>query len=174
MKKRRAVYALSLCALMTAFAAAAAQISIPITVIPFTLSVMAVMLCGLLLPPGYAVLSMLCYIALGAMGLPVFAGFSGGVAVLFAKTGGFIFSYPLMALLISYLARKTRLPKTLICLLSLPVCYGLGAGYFAFVTARTVREALSLAVLPFIPFDIVKCFLAALCHRLIEKAVKKP
>ena len=120
-RKHSTVYYLSVSALMTAFVAAAAQISLRILVIPFTASIIAVMLCGLLLPPFYAVLSMLSYILLGAAGLPVFANFSGGVTILFAQTGGFILSYPLMALLIATLSRKTKLPKALVCFLSLKI-----------------------------------------------------
>ena len=49
----------------------------------------------------------------------------------------------------------------------------MGAGYFAFITENAPDKALRLTVLPFIPFDVVKCFLTAFCYRLIKRALKE-
>ena len=68
-------------ALMAALTAVGAQISIPLpfTLVPFTLQVLMVVLAGLLLGARYGALSQVVYLMLGAIGLPVFAGFTGGL-----------------------------------------------------------------------------------------------
>src|SRR5215218_2077423 len=80
-------------------AAVAAQIAIPLpfSPVPFTLQVLAVILSGLLLGPRYGALAQVVYVLLGAVGVPVFAQFSGGLGVVLGPTGGYILSYPLAA-----------------------------------------------------------------------------
>jgi len=82
---------------MTRSALMAAQISIPLEPVPFTLQVLAVVLAGLLLGPRYGALAMAVYVLVGAVGVPVFAGFRGGLSVLFGDTGGYLLAYLLAA-----------------------------------------------------------------------------
>ena len=86
-------------ALMAAVTAVAAQITIPLpfSPVPFTLQVLAVILSGLLLGPRHGALSQVVYVLVGAVGVPVFAQFSGGLGVVLGPTGGYILSYPLAA-----------------------------------------------------------------------------
>lgn len=84
-------------ALMVAVTAVAAQIVIPLFPIPFTLQVFAVVLAGLLLGPRYGALAMAIYLLVGAVGVPVFAGFKGGLGIILGPTGGYLVSYPLAA-----------------------------------------------------------------------------
>src|SRR5215216_5325541 len=88
-------------ALMAAVTAVAAQITIPLpfSPVPFTLQVLAVILSGLLLGPRHGALAQAIYILVGAVGAPVFAGFSGGLGVILGPTGGYIVSYPIAAAL---------------------------------------------------------------------------
>jgi|GEM_PF-104071 len=87
--------------MFTALICVLSQIIIPIQPVPFSLSILAIFLTGSLLTPGYAFLSALAYILLGAFGLPVFAGFKGGPQVLAGMTGGFIMAYPVMSFITS-------------------------------------------------------------------------
>ena len=83
-----------------AIIAICAQITIPQPGgVPFTLQAWAVALSGLILGPKNGTLAVFVYILLGAAGAPVFAGFSGGLGVIMRPTGGFILSFPIMALL---------------------------------------------------------------------------
>ena len=81
---------LVLAGLLAAVIAVLAQISLPIGPVPFTLAVLGVFLTGLLLTPGWAMASIAVYLVIGAIGLPVFSGFSGGPAVLVGPTGGYL------------------------------------------------------------------------------------
>ncbi|MDP8901849.1 MAG: biotin transporter BioY [Actinomycetota bacterium] len=78
-------------ALMAAFTAVAAQITTPLEPVPFTLQVLAVVLTGLLLGPRYGALPLAVYVLVGAVGVPVFAGFRGGLGVLLAA--GFLWGW---------------------------------------------------------------------------------
>ncbi|MDQ4126909.1 MAG: biotin transporter BioY, partial [Actinomycetota bacterium] len=81
-------------ALMAAVTAVAAQITIPLpfSPVPFTLQVPAVVLSGLLLGPRYGAVAQAIYVLLGAVGVPVFAGFKGGLGIIFGPTGGYLLS----------------------------------------------------------------------------------
>src|SRR5215204_6140633 len=86
-------------ALMAAVTAVAAQIAIPLpfSPVPFTLQVLGVILSGLLLGPRYGALAQAIYLLIGAVGVPVFAQFRGGLGVLLGPTGGYLLSYPIAA-----------------------------------------------------------------------------
>ncbi|HBY72577.1 MAG TPA: biotin transporter BioY, partial [Lachnospiraceae bacterium] len=83
--------------MFTAVICVLSQISIPTQPIPFTLALFAIFLTGALLPPRAAFLSVFVYLLLGAFGLPVFAGFKGGIHVLTGMTGGYLMAYPFMS-----------------------------------------------------------------------------
>lgn len=172
--KRFSTKMLILTAMFTAIICVMSQIIIPIQPIPFSLSLIAIYLTGALLEPKYAFLSTLAYLLLGAFGLPVFAGFKGGIHALTGMTGGFIISYPIMAFVtsISYQISKNakstsfngKLASIAIPALgmihSLFICYLIGSLWFSFVAGTTIKYALSVCVLPFIAFDLLKIILA--------------
>ena len=79
---------------MAGVTAVAAQIAIPTPPVPFTLQVLAVILSGLLLGLRHGALAQAVYVSVGAVGVPVFAEFSGGLGVLLGPTGGYLFHTP--------------------------------------------------------------------------------
>src|SRR3712207_3531477 len=97
-------------ALMAAVTAVAAQIAgpLPFSPVPFTLQVLAVMLSGLLLGPRYGALAQAIYVLVGAVGVPVFAQFHGGLGVVLGPTGGYLLSYPLAAAIAGLAAQIGR------------------------------------------------------------------
>src|ERR671911_2668899 len=95
-------------ALMAAVTAVAAQITVPIEPVPFTFQVLAVILSGLLLGPRYGALAQTVYVLVGAVGVPVFAGFTGGLGHVFGPTGGYLLSYPLAAAVAGLAAHAAR------------------------------------------------------------------
>ena len=166
-------------ALMAAFTAVAAQITIPLEPVPFTLQVLAVILTGLLLGPRYGALAMGIYLLVGAVGVPVFAGFRGGLGVLFGDTGGYLLAYPLAAALAGLAAgAATNAPRRRALVVGflwgcagLAVIYALGATWLAILAGLSPGAALAAGVLPFIPFDLVKVGLAALVAVAVAPAI---
>ena len=135
--------------------------------IAVTLQTFAVILAAALLGWKRGTLSVLIYIALGAVGVPVFSGFRGGLSVLGGVTGGYIVGFIFTALLVGIVCEKTKL-KTLPMILSMAagilVCYAFGTAWFCiyFRGAKTIGYALLTCVVPYIPFDAIKVALACL------------
>lgn len=162
--------AITRAALMAAFTAVAAQISIPLEPVPFTLQVLAVILTGLLLGSRYGALAMAIYLLLGAVGVPVFASFSGGLGTLFGPTGGYLISYPLAAALAGMAAftvanaprRRGIIAGVLWGCVALAAIYVIGVAWLAVLAGLSLGAAIVAGFLPFVAFDLVKVVLAAL------------
>ena len=139
-----------LSAFFCALCSVLAQIAVPTPFgVSFTLQSLAVMLCGFILPPLYALLSVVIYILLGILGIPVFSGFSGGISHLFSFSGGFILGFIVLALLcsLSTLAKKKAL-RFSISFSGLVICYVIGILWFCFVTHQGIFT-------PFLYFSLI-------------------
>ena len=165
---------LTAAALLAALAAVCSQLLLPTPWgVPVSMGTLAVFLAAGLLGARCAALSMLIYLALGAVGVPVFAGFQGGLGVLAGPTGGYLVGYlaaaALGGLLCDRLPRmKFRLPLAFVC--GLAVCYTLGSLWFVSWTGTPAVTALTLCVLPYLPADAVKIAVAAVLCKRIKKA----
>lgn len=161
---------LTLSALLCALCAVLSQIQIPIPPVPLSLSLLGVHLSGALLGRRWAAASVGCYVLLGAVGVPVYAGFSGGVSVLFGPTGGFLLGYILCAWIVGFITQRfgfTRQTLPLSMSAGTLLCYLPGTVWFSFVSGTTLSSSISVCVLPFIPGDLIKIILAAsLCLRI--------
>ena len=167
---------LVMCALFAALTAVCSQIQIPLPMVPINLALLAVVVAGGLLRPTAAALSQVVYVLMGLVGLPVFAGFSGGAAVLFGKTGGYIFGYILAAWLTAFL--RTRLgggywKRCLFMALSVLACYVFGTAWFMVITGMSLGLSLTYCVLPFLPGDAVKVLLGSFLVQRLELPLKK-
>ena len=102
-------------ALFAALTAAVAPFKIPLgfTPVPITLQTLVVLLAGAMLGSYYGALSMILYIVVGALGLPVFAGGGSGIGALLGPTGGYLFSYFIAAFVIGKMLEKKKKPKFL-------------------------------------------------------------
>jgi len=167
MNSKFRVVDLTYMAVGAALIAVCSWISIPSTV-PFTLQTFAVFCVLSLLGGKRGTVSIVIYILLGAVGMPVFAGFTGGIGILLGTTGGYIIGFILMGLLF-WLAEHffgNALPVRIVSMLAgLLVCYAFGTGWFLWVYARQsgaigIGTALSWCVLPFILPDLAKMALA--------------
>lgn len=142
---------------------------------PFTMQVFAVSLCCGILGAKKAVLSLLIYMLLGAVGLPVFSGFRSGAAVLFGPTGGYVLGFLPFAVLSGQLCRRAKGLFLLILSLSagLFACYTAGALWYSafFLGDGGFWVAISYCVVPFILPDLIKIFLAALCIKKLKKSI---
>ena len=161
---------------ITALTAAAAQVSVPLpfTQVPFTLQPMVVLLGALALGSRLGMLSQVLYLAAGIAGLPVFAAsatLAPGVLRLLGPTGGYLMAYPFAAFAVGALAERgfdrRYVSSVFAMLVGLLMIYSIGALWLAFFarTAATgavgLRVALATGVLPFIPADMIKLFVAA-------------
>lgn len=149
------------------FIAACAHVAIPLwfTPVPITLQPFAVILLGLLLGPRTAFAATVAYLAEGAAGLPVFTPHGlGGIAQLLGPTAGYLFSYPVVAPLVSKLWRsgnRTFSRGLAIAALGNLVILALGASWLALATHASFAAILNTAVLPFLPGDALKVSAAA-------------
>lgn len=151
-----------------------AWISIPMTV-PFTLQTFAVFAALGTLGGRRGTYAVIVYLLLGAVGLPVFSNFQGGLGVLFGTTGGYILGFLCSALLYWLITAKlgSSLPVTILAMvLGLVVCYAFGTAWFLVVYARSsgsigLLTALGWCVFPFLLPDLCKLGLAVLLSRRI-------
>ena len=158
-------------ALASVFAAltaiTAGGIPIFVTPVPVTLQVFFVFLALSLAGPWYGGLSMLIYLFLGALGLPIFAGYTGGLVKLLGPTGGYIFGFPLAAFFGGLVAgkKKPERKRELIfvlagMLVAISITYGLGVIWLSNYLGRNYFEGFLLGALPFLPADFVKMIIA--------------
>jgi biotin transport system substrate-specific component len=158
--------------LVTALTAAAAQISVPLpfTPVPFTLQPMVVLIGGAALGARLGLASQVIYLLIGMAGLPVFAAspvLPQGIGRLFGPTAGFLLSYPLAAWVTGRLAERRFDRKYLTSVLAmaagLAVIFAGGALRIAYGPPQPlgIAAALNVAVIPFLPADIVKVCIAA-------------
>lgn len=155
-------------------------ISVPLT-IPVTLQTFAVFTAAGLLGPKKATSSVLVYILLGAVGLPVFHGFTGGFGILLGTTGGyiigFLFASAAVGLLVKYLGRTV--PRLIISMTAgLLICYFFGTVWFLFVYIGSIGPVslltvLSWCVFPFIIPDMLKISAAAVVVNRLSKYLSR-
>jgi len=154
-------------------------ISVP-TAVPFTLQTFAVFFVLLSLGGERGTLATLVYVLLGAVGVPVFAGFSGGIGVLLGSTGGYIIGFlftGIIYIIFTKFVSKKIVVKIIALVLGLAVCYAFGTAWFMNVYIKTSGEVGLLTVLgwcvfPFIIPDLLKLALAVVIAKRIEPAIK--
>lgn len=182
-RKVTKTYGLIIVSLFAALTAVFSQISIPIGPVPINLALLAVFSAGAILDMGRAVTSQVIFVLIGAVGVPVFAGFQGGASVLAGPRGGYIFGYILAAFVISLLMKvfskpynKGKTPiKAAICAVSIlagmMVCYTLGTAWFMISTSTKFADALLICVVPFLIGDAFKIAAATLLTLRLKKLV---
>lgn len=175
---RERLRVLTQCALMAALLCLLAPWAIPIGAIPVSFGLFAVLLAGALLGPWRGTLSVMIYLLMGALGLPVFSGGVGGFGCLIGPTGGYLWAYPLAAILAGASARfllyrsSSAVRVLLLAFSLLPsvlVCYLLGTVQLALVSELSFGAAIAAGVLPFLPLDLCKCLAASLIAQGIQK-----
>jgi biotin transport system substrate-specific component len=150
-----------------ALIAASAQVAIPLpfTPVPITGQTFSVLLVGAALGTARGGSSALLYVLVGALGVPVYAEGSGGVAVLTGPTGGYLLAFPLAAALVGRLAERRwdrRFPSALGAMLCGNVLvYLVGLPWLAVSLGTGLERTLELGLYPFVPGDVVKLSFAA-------------
>lgn len=174
MKRKNATRNYALTALFAAVTAVLAQIQLPIGPVPFNLALLGMFLAGMLLTPMWAACSALLYLLLGMTGIPVFAGFGGGPAVLLGSTGGYLAGYIFVALTTSAAQHRSgKLPVVAAGMaLGIAICYTFGTAWYMALSGASLRTALGWCVLPFLLPDLGKGALACAVGRMLAARLR--
>lgn len=153
-------------ALLTALICVSAYIVIPLPFSPvlLTAQTLVIHLTALILPPRQAVFTILVYLLLGIIGLPVFSGGMGGPGKLFGPTGGYLLSWLVSVPAVSAMKGKkySFFRYSLVTIMiGTPIIYFLGSLYMKLLAHMTWEAAFTVSVLPFIPLDLLKCAAAS-------------
>ncbi len=170
---------LALTGMFAVVIAVCSWISIP-TAVPFTLQTFAVFSALGLLGGKRGFFAVLVYMLLGAVGLPVFAGFKSGVAVLVGSTGGYIVGFLIIAgvyWVAEVFIGKQIIVRIISMVIGLALCYLFGTVWFVTVFTRTngdisLFKALQMCVIPFVIWDLLKMALALSVTSAVGKRIK--
>lgn len=156
---------LILSSLFAAIVALMAQLSIPLpfSPVPLTGQTFGVFLTGSILGARWSAISLFVYILLGAVGLPVFHNFQGGLHIVLGPTGGYLWGFILGGYLLGKISQGKDSYISMVggMLLCLAAIYTTGVAWLSFVSGLAIPQALLLGVLPFIPLDLIKVAAAA-------------
>ena len=171
-------------ALTIALLGVSAWVSIPIGPVMLTLQMFAVMFAIMVLTPKQC---MAGYLALGAIGLPMFSGMRGGIGMLMGPTGGYLWGF-LLAAVVALLVREglrraigekgVSGPMAIVvdmvaCLAFIIVTYVCGCFQYAAVVGVDLAAAFMVTIAPFAVPDLLKAVAAVLCARAVLRALPK-
>lgn len=185
MSNNRRIKDLCQIAAFTAIICIVSQISIPLPAgVPMTLQTFIIPLAAVVLGTKKGTISAAIYVMLGAVGVPVFSGMTGGLDKLLGMTGGFIISFPLLAFLtgIGYaVGRKAsaRAGKHAIfyvvfiagLIAGTLVNYGFGTIWFSMSTGNSISYSFAACVLPFIPTSVIKILMVTVLGPMLRKVM---
>ena len=146
-------------------------ITIPIGIIPFTLSTFTIYLIGGLTKKYIGVFATIIYIFIGIIGLPVFSNYTGGIGVVLSITGGYILGYIPCVFVISLITsinKKNIFLYPISMILGTLICYMIGTFWFMGQTKNSFLETVLITIVPFIIFDIIKVILATICCYILN------
>ena len=157
---------LTRCALFAAMMALCAWIGLPLGHTVFTMQTFGVLLALGLLGGKRGTVSILCYLLLGAAGLPVFSGFRGGIGAILGPTGGYLWGF-LGTGLVFWLLEKWSHPLAMIA--GIIVCYACGTLWYMTYTGGALAAVLVQTVLPYLIPDALKLILALQLTKKLKK-----
>lgn len=159
-----------LSSLFAALTAVCAWIAVPIPPVAFTMQTFAVFLTLGVLGGKYGTVSILLYLLLGLVGLPVFSGFRGGTSALLDATGGFLWGFLAAGLVYWLTERLGTLPAMIAALL---VCYACGCWWFTVYAGNAGwAAAVMTCVVPYLIPDAIKLWLAHSVSTRLRRNVK--
>ncbi len=176
MNKKKSLIYIMRAALCAALIAVSSFITVPVSAVPVTLQTFAVCAVSALLGLKWGVASVAVYILLGAIGLPVFSGFGGGIGVLLGAGGGFIWGFLIIAVVVGFISDKfgVDIKKMLISMaVGMIGCYIAGVLWYILVYSggEGIVAALSACVFPFVIPDAIKIVAAAVVASRLKKRI---
>ena len=163
-------------AVFVAMLCAAAPLAVYVGPIPLTFGTLIIYMAGGVLGKKLASVAVAVYILLGAFGLPVFSGFSGGFGRLFGPTGGYLIGYIPLAYLSGLFVDGDHAAVrrgALGMVLGTVVLYAFGTAWYMMQSSVSLVPALTACVLPFLPGDAAKIAVSAVCAPVIRRRVNK-
>ena len=142
---------------------------LPFSPIPVTFGLLGIMLATTLLGSRLGTISCLIYLLLGCVGLPVFSGFTGGLGVFLGPTGGYLLGYLWFPMLSGRFQFMKKAGSVMGMLIGLSLCYLCGTAWLAYCSNIGYKEALFIGVLPYLPFDLFKLFVACFLGNIVRK-----
>lgn len=173
--KNRNTFALVLAAIFAGISAVLSQIQIPLGLVPINMTHISIFLAAGLLGFKCGTASQALYVVLGAIGMPVFTGFTSGLGIMSGPTGGFIIGYiactAATAVLIDHFGR-TIVSIALAMTVGMAVSYICGVAWYMYSMHVTLIPALTTCVFPFLPGDALKIALSAALVKRLRPVIK--
>lgn len=152
------------------------SVPLPFSPVPISGQSLAIMLAGSILTVRQAAFSMLTFILVGAVGLPIFAGGTGGVGVIVGPRGGYLIGFLAGAIVISILKGSSKnIWRLAVANIvgGIVVVYVIGVLWLSFVTGMDLQKAIVAGALPFIPGDLFKAFIASVLGVAVNRQLGK-
>ena len=167
-----------LIALMTAVTCVLGPLSIPLpfSPVPISLTNFAIFLAIFVLGMKNGTISFIIYLLLGAVGVPVFSSFRGGLQVLAGPTGGYLIGFIFLALIMGFALDhfdRKLLPTIIGMIIGMVVCYAFGTVWLAKLLSLSFKEGLMMGVIPYLPGDAAKIIIAAIVGPKLYGATQK-
>lgn len=178
-KRKMTTREIAMAGLFAALTAVGALITIPMpTGVPFTLQVLVSLLAGVVLGSRVGALSQVIYLVMGGVGLPVFAGRSGGLQEFVGRTGGYLIGFVLAAWIVGRLTeRATRISVArgvMAMLAGLAAIYLPGALVLS-IHLGSIKNAVYYGVITYLPVDLIKAAAALVIARGLEaRGIARP
>ncbi|MBQ6825711.1 MAG: biotin transporter BioY [Clostridia bacterium] len=175
MKPKKHIHNIILSALFTAIIALLSQISIQSPFgVPITLQTFAVAFCGYFLGAKWSMLSVIAYIFTGAVGIPVFSQFKGGLSSLFGLSGGYIIGFLFLSLFCGFCRKNPNTLKNITLSASgLMLCHLIGILWLLIVSKGDILSSFAIGSLFFVLKDIISLILAYISSKIIIKRIPK-
>ena len=167
-----------LIALMTAVTCVLGPLSIPLpfSPVPISLTNFAIFLAIFVLGMKSATISFIIYLLLGAIGVPVFSSFRGGLQVLAGPTGGYLIGFIFLALIMGFALdhfNRKLVPTIIGMIIGMAVCYAFGTVWLAKLLSLSFKEGLMMGVIPYLAGDAAKIIIAAIVGPKLYGATQK-
>ena len=167
-----------LIALMTAVTCVLGPLSIPLpfSPVPISLTNFAIFLAIFVLGMKNGTISFIIYLLLGAVGVPVFSSFRGGLQVLAGPTGGYLIGFIFLALIMGFALDhfdRKLVPTIIGMIIGMVVCYAFGTVWLAKLLSLSSKEGLMMGVIPYLPGDAAKIIIAAIVGPKLYGATQK-
>ena len=167
-----------LIALMTAVTCVLGPLSIPLpfSPVPISLTNFAIFLAIFVLGMKSGTISFIIYLLLGAIGVPVFSSFRGGLQVLAGATGGYLIGFIFLALIMGFALDhfdRKLVPTIIGMIIGMAVCYAFGTVWLAKLLSLSFKEGLMMGVIPYLAGDVAKIIIAAIVGPKLYGATQK-
>ena len=167
-----------LIALMTAVTCVLGPLSIPLpfSPVPISLTNFAIFLAIFVLGMKNGTISFIIYLLLGAVGVPVFSSFRGGLQVLAGPTGGYLIGFIFLALIMGFALdhfNRKLVPTIIGMIIGMAVCYAFGTVWLAKLLSLSFKEGLMMGVIPYLAGDAAKIIIAAIVGPKLYGATQK-